>query len=183
MKKHLILAIFFGLSYIQLQAQEENQEEPAPKGFDKSKLFFGGNFGLTFGTNTFVNISPQIGYRFNQYLAAGAGPSFMYYSYRTFEGRFKQGYAGANVFGRFYPLPYVFGQAQPEINYVWGSLESSGNRQKIGGEMVPSLLLGAGGAIPTGGNGALILMVQYDVIQARYSPYGSRAFFTVGYNF
>lgn len=183
MRKYVLLLIFACVSFGQLHAQEEDQEPPQ-KGFDKSKLFFGGNFGLTFGTNTFVNISPQVGYRFNQYLAAGAGPSFVYYSYRTFNGRFRQGYGGANVFGRFYPFPYLFAQAQPEFNYMWGSVENGGARQKIGGRAVPSLLLGTGGAIPTGGrNGALLLMVQYDVIQDAFSPYGNRAFFSVGYNF
>jgi len=44
-------------------------------------------------------------------------------------------------------------------------------------------LLGAGAAIPTGPNGALLLMIQYDVIQDGRSPYGSKTFFTMGYNF
>ncbi len=183
MKKYL-LALLISSCCMALHAQEENPEQPQ-KGFDKSRLFFGGNFGLTFGTNTFINLSPQIGYRFNEYLAAGGGPSFIYYSYRTLsDARYRQGYAGANVFGRVYPIPYVFGQVQPEINYMWGSFRQGNYTEKLAGQMVPSLLLGAGGAIPTGGrNGALILMMQYDVIQASGSPYGKRAFFTVGYNF
>ncbi len=184
MKKCLMIFLLSGLCCMQLHAQEEDKEEPQPQGFDKSKLFFGGNFGLTFGSNTFINISPQVGYRFNQYLAAGAGPSFIYYSYRRANERYRQGYAGANVFGRFYPMQYLFVQAQPEFNYMWGSLKYNDVTEKLEGRMIPSVLLGAGGAIPMGGrNGALLLMLQYDVIQDAYSPYGNKAFFTVGYNF
>src|SRR5688572_12841504 len=59
MKIKYILAIclFTSLS-ISLFAQDE--EEPK-KGFDKSKLFISGNFGLSFGDFTLVNVSPQIG--------------------------------------------------------------------------------------------------------------------------
>ncbi|MBX3238848.1 MAG: hypothetical protein KIT80_08710 [Chitinophagaceae bacterium] len=184
MKKIILSVAILALGFTSVYAQEEDQQEEPKKGFDKSKLFFGGNFGLTFGSNTFVNISPQVGYRFNQYLAAGAGPSFIYYSYRTMDGRFSQGYAGANIFGRFYPIPYIFGQVQPELNYMWGSFKYGSTREKLPGQTVPSLLLGAGGAIPMGTtNGALLLMIQYDAIQASGNPYGRRAFFTVGYNF
>ncbi|MBL7736479.1 MAG: hypothetical protein JNL51_13545 [Chitinophagaceae bacterium] len=59
-------------------------QDPEPvKGFDRNKLFFGGNFGLSFGNNTLVNISPQAGYRFNRHFAAGAGINALYSSFRT----------------------------------------------------------------------------------------------------
>ena len=38
------------------------------KGFDKSKLFVGGNLGLAFGTYTIINVSPLVGYHFTDVL-------------------------------------------------------------------------------------------------------------------
>jgi hypothetical protein len=66
MKKFLLTACLFALFSAVATAQDEG-EEPVKQGFDKSKLFFGGNFGLGFGNvSTLVNVSPQVGYRFNR---------------------------------------------------------------------------------------------------------------------
>ncbi|MFT4015384.1 MAG: hypothetical protein QM668_00360 [Agriterribacter sp.] len=186
MKKCISLLIIAGFVITQHAIAQDEDQEPVQKGFDKSKLFFGGNFGLGFGTNTSVNVSPQVGYRFNDYLAAGAGVNFNYYSYRYFDSRESYGYTGFNVFGRVYPIKFILLQAQPELNYSWGSIKyyNSNERQKLAGQFVPSLLLGGGAAIPMGGrNGALLLMIQYDILQEQRTPYGNRPFFSLGYNF
>ena len=58
-----LLAVGFCFFFQIIQAQDE---EPKQKGFDKSKLFFGGNFCLSFRMYSFVNVSPQVGYMFNK---------------------------------------------------------------------------------------------------------------------
>jgi len=173
-----------------LQAQ---YDEPAEKqGFDKSRLFGGGSFALNFGNITIINISPQVGYRFSRYLAAGVGVNGQYSSFKTINGydgstlsREEYGVAGMNIFGRFYPIEQIILQVQPEANYVWGKVKYYDPAQefKLDGKIVPSLLLGAGGAIPMGGAGAFIIMAQYDVLQSDRTPYGSKVFFSFGYNF
>jgi hypothetical protein len=189
MKKKLII-LLFAIAAISQYSMAQDEREESPKGFDKSKLFFGGNFGLSFSSySTLVNVSPQIGYRFNKYLAAGGGPNFIYYSqkYVGISGndlyRENFGYAGLNIFGRVYPIEQVFLQLQPEANYSWGKIKfyDGSKDEKLDGKIVPSLLAGAGGAIPAG-SGAFIIMVQYDLLQQQRSPYGNRAFFSFGYN-
>lgn len=186
MKKFMLFFLIAGFAMLQqVNAQEEDQE-PIQRGFDKSKLFFGGNFGLGFGTNTNVNVSPQVGYRFNDFLAAGVGVNFNYFSLRYFDSRESYGYAGFNVFGRVYPIKFLLLQAQPELNYSWGSIKyyNPDEKHRLPGQFVPSLLLGGGAAIPMGqGNAALLLMIQYDILQEGRSPYGNRPFFSLGYNF
>jgi hypothetical protein len=158
-------------------------EEGGPKGFDRNKLFFGGQFGLSFGSyNTLVNLSPQIGYRFNQYLAAGAGVNFLYSSYKYAGYKANYGVTGLNIFGRVYPIEYAFLQLQPEMNYTWGKYKyDDGSEQKLDGKLVPSLLGGVGAAIPAG-RGAFIVLVEYDLLQNNRTPYGNKAFFNFGYN-
>jgi hypothetical protein len=176
------------LASLTLQAQQEG-EEPR-KGFDPERLFFGGNFGLSFGDYTFINITPQVGYQFNRYLAAGGGLSFIGtgYTYRDYNGDklYKDTYnsAGLNIFGRVSPLPFLFIQAQPEYNYTWGKTKFYNGQPDINldGEFVPVLLIGAGAVIPAG-KGSFIAMLQYNVIQNDRSVYGDRPFLSFGINF
>jgi hypothetical protein len=183
-KRYSFLIAFLLVMVGSVLAQDEPEEE-GQKGFDKSKLFFGGTFGLSFGSNfTLVNVSPQVGYRFNRYLAAGTGINFIYSSSKYFGFRENYGVAGFNIFGRFYPIEQILLQVQPEMNYTWGKLKyDNGQEQKLESKFVPSLLVGAGAAIPMGRNGAMIVMIQYDVIQNVRSPYGKNAFITIGFNF
>jgi hypothetical protein len=155
------------------------------KGFDKSKLFIGGNLGLAFGTYTVVNISPQVGYHFSPMFAAGVGINYSYYGYDDGYLNSKQTYAGMNVFGRFYPIQQLFIQVQPELNYMWASQRIDGAAQDQGtikiNQFVPSLLLGGGAAIPAG-RGAIVISVMYDVLQNVWSPYYHQAVYGFGYN-
>ncbi|HEX6426048.1 MAG TPA: hypothetical protein VF008_00130 [Niastella sp.] len=186
MKKFLLTACLFALFSAVTVAQDREEEVPVKQGFDKSKLFFGGNFGLGFGSvSTLVNVSPQVGYRFNRFLAAGAGVNFIYSSYKYEWLGYKEqfGVTGLNIFGRFYPIEYAFVQLQPEANYTWGKYKFLDDRPdiKLDSKVVPSLLGGVGAAIPAG-RGYFIVMAQYDLLQNERSPYGNRAFFNFGYN-
>lgn len=182
----LVCLVVAGRSFSQYQREPANEVH---EGFDKSKLFFGGSFGLSFGTQTFINVSPQVGYRFNQYFAAGTGINFIYSSLKSYyldgsvASRQNLGYAGLNVFGRVYPIQYILLQAQPELNYSWGNYKeyNPDATYKLPGKFVPSLLLGAGTAIPAG-RGSFVIMGQYDVIQDPRGPYGSNIFLNLGFN-
>jgi hypothetical protein len=154
-------------------------------GFDKSKLFVGGNLGLAFGTYTIINVSPLVGYHFSPLFAAGAGINYSYYGYDNGLYTSKQTYAGMSLFGRVYPIQQFFIQVQPELNYMWASQTPDAGQQfspyKIN-QFVPSLLMGGGAAIPTGMNGAITISVMYDVLQNIWSPYYHQAVYGFGYN-
>ncbi len=182
--------LIFCLSGFILVAQEQDQQEPPKKGFQKERLFFGGNFGLTFGDYTLINVSPQIGYRFTDRLAAGMGINMQYVrikqQYDTDSSSKKSiGIAGFNVFGRAYPIRQFFVQLQPEINYKFGREIIYGPRSKqryiIDAEIIPSILAGGGMAFPTG-RGAFLVSIFYDVLQHEDSPYGKKPVYTFGYN-
>ncbi len=196
MKKRLLLLLttvcLFSFSVL---AQDENEEE-APKKFDRSRLFVGGNFGLSFGNFTFINISPQLGYRFNDFFAAGIGINgqFSQQKYRSggttlYKDRY--GVAGMNLFGRFYPIQQGFIQLQPEMNYIWGSridYTPQEVKSSLNGKILPSLLAGAGAYLPAGRAGGFIIMAQYDLLNKSdfypnpSTPYGKNIFMTIGFN-
>ena len=158
--------------------------------FQKERLFVGGNFGLTFGSYTLINISPQVGYRFTDHFAAGLGINAQYISVKSYYAsgqeysRTSQGVTGLNIFGRVYPVEQLMIQVQPEANYVFGNIKYYGNppqTTKLDALIVPSLLVGGGAVIPAG-RGSFIASVFYDILQNTNSPYGARPIYNFGYN-
>jgi hypothetical protein len=185
MKKALLILIVSAISVKMASAQYSEKTDNSK--FDKSRLFFGGSFALSFGTYTVVDLTPEVGYRFTDHFAAGVGINYIYYDYKDDYNQTKttQSYAGLNIFGRFYPIRQFFFQAQPELNYVWGKVSYYGAdipSYKIPTQFVPSVLLGGGAAIPAG-NGAITFSILYDVVQNFYSPYYHQAIYGIGFNF
>lgn len=156
-----------------------------------SRFFAGGNFGLSVGSYTLINLSPQIGYRFNKFLSSGLGINFQYASLKEkdWAGRdyrkVVQGISGLNVFARFYPIQKFIIQLQPEGNYIFGKqifYQPTKETYKLDAEIVPSLLAGGGLVTPTQ-KGAFLFTVMYDLLQKPNSPYGNQPIVNVGYNF
>lgn len=184
--KKLLVAAFILLSVYSVSAQEEDYG----KGFNKHKLFTGGNFGASFGPYTLLNLSPQLGYHFNRFVAAGAGVNFEYINLKEdYNGeiyrRTQQGVAGINLFGRFYPVENLFIQGQPELNYMFGKqtfYQPVRQSWKLDDITVPSILIGGGLSFPSG-HGNLIITVLYDALHDGNSPYGKKPFYNLGYNF
>lgn len=165
------------------------QKEDADEGADPNRWFFGGNFGLTFGDYTLINVSPQVGYRFTERVAAGGGVNLQYasikerYSNGDAYRKISQGVTGLNLFGRVYPIQNFMLQLQPEANYVFGRVKyyDATPNSKLNGKIVPSLLAGGGLVFPSG-RGALIMAVFYDVLQDPNSPYSNKPVINFGYN-
>jgi len=185
MKKLVLMIALVCCTTVLLAQNDENLD-----GAKKEKFFAGGNFGLSFGSYTLINVSPQVGYRFNKYLSAGMGLNLQYASQKErFNGRdyskTSQGIAGLNLFTRFYPVQQFLIQVQPEINYIFGKIkyyQPTEQTYKMDAEIVPNLLIGGGYAVPTG-RGSFITTIMYDVLQRPNSPYGNRPIINFGYNF
>lgn len=184
MKKIMLIALIALVAQISFAQDEQPAEK---KGFRKENLFFGGNFGLYFSSGyTLVNISPQVGYRLNNYFSAGTGINFIYnsqkayYSNGTTYAKLNQGYTGLNIFGRFYPVNFLALQVQPEMNYRFGNIKyyNPAYKEKLDGKFVPSVLVGAGARL-----GGANLFLFYDVIQDELSPYGKNPFVSISFGF
>lgn len=187
MKRSILIVI---LIVSALTASAQGYVTDSSRGFDKSRLMFGGALGFSIGDYTFVNVSPLIGYRFSPMFAAGVNINAQYAAqkFRDFNGdiveRSNYSIFGGGVFARFYPFQQFFLHAQPEYNRI--SVKST----TYYGERIvtkdnyyaPSLLLGGGYAQPIGGNSALTIMILYDVLQDSNSPYMNRPIFSGGVN-
>ncbi|MBK5722942.1 hypothetical protein JGH11_18900 [Dysgonomonas sp. Marseille-P4677] len=145
--------------------------------FDKSKLSIGGNLGLQFGDYTAINISPQVGYDFSKYFTAGVGLGYSYFKESHFNTKWTSSYLSFDLFGRFYPIDFLVLSVQPEISRMWQTIKTNGINYSEN-KFVPSFLVGGGLRY-----GGVIAMIQYDVIQDDYSPYGDNLVYTIGYTF
>jgi hypothetical protein len=149
-------------------------------GFDKTKLRFGANLGLSLSRNyTVLGLGPQIGYSFSNYFMAGAGIKYYYTKTRTYDYEdsylYKNNLMGANIFGYIYPIKFITLFAQPELNYIWTSVENEATHEisKSDG-IVPSLVVGAGLRL-----GFTHITLNYDLIHEVNSPYPDGIFLGV----
>lgn len=201
-KLTILLFVLFGaiqLSHAQVYYEEEKveekQEEQGVETKDNSKSlqglsfadrsYFGGNLALSFGTYTYIDVSPLWGYMVNRDLSVGAGATYIYSSreYIDFTGsKFR---VDANLYGgRGFARHRVFNDV-----YIHAEFESINNEVlTITGETVrewvPGFFLGAGIFQPAFGRGGVNIFVMYNLMHDEFkSPYGSawviRAGFTL----
>ncbi len=180
--KQVLLSGVFAVLFLSASYAQDSQEGSEKKGFDKSRLFVGGNLGFSFSSySTAINVMPQAGYFFSRFFAAGVSLNYSYYKYTYYSTDFASSYAGIGLFGRFYPIRSLFIQVQPEANYVWGNNYYSTAPDGKVSEFVPTFLVGGGAAIPAG-PGSIVISIMYDVLQKPLSPYYAQAVYGFGYN-
>ncbi|MDQ0107734.1 hypothetical protein J2T02_002855 [Chitinophaga terrae (ex Kim and Jung 2007)] len=189
--KRIFLSLLFILAVYLANAQYYKSADTLRRGgFDKSRLIIGGSLGAVFGDYTNLDISPIVGYRFNDYIAAGININGQYGSYRLRDindntiQRDKYTIFGAGVWGRVYPIPVLFVHIQPENNFInQSSTYYNGAGQKTTYKTnysVPSLLVGAGYTQGIGGRVGIGISILYDVIQDARSPYRNNVVYRVG---
>lgn len=66
---------------------------------EESRVFYGGNLGLSFGSYTYIQLAPTIGYKFTPRFWAGIGPEYLYFSWRDLN--FKSSMYGFRNFASF----------------------------------------------------------------------------------
>jgi len=138
--------------------------------FDRSKLRFGANLGLSLSRHyTRLGLGPQIGYQFNPYFMAGAGIKYYYTRAALPDYTIRNNLLGVNLFGYVYPVRFITAFAQPEINYIRSVLtEKATNENRTNRGLVPSLVVGAGFRL-----GRSHITLNYDLVQHVNSPHPS----------
>lgn len=153
------------------------RKHPPKKNF-ADKIFWGGNVGIQFGNETFVDVSPLVGYKFTDKISAGIGATYQYYSYRYLSYNFETNVYGGRVFGRYYFTDYLFGHAE----YEYLNLEAFDfYRRRVD---VGSLMAGAGYIQRFSDRAGIMAMVLYNFTESTYTPYQNPIFrvgFIVGF--
>ena len=174
----LLLPICFHAKAQKSQSDEENKD--VKKGFQKEKLFTGGNVNLGFSSYyTSLGITPQFGYSLTDWLDAGITVSLNYTSQRdvqTYGDKIRQTVYGPGAFVRLFPVRFLFITAQYEYNIIdqkYIPANSSNYSPYKNSRYANSLLMGGGyaGGREKGNNTYYYISVMWDIMGDKNSPY------------
>ncbi|HVM87099.1 MAG TPA: hypothetical protein VMT76_02850 [Puia sp.] len=148
-------------------------------GFRRDHIFIGGSLNLGFSNYVFnVGGAPEIGYSFNKWVDAGALININYTSERAdpyYNGNVRTRILnyGVGAFGRFYPLPFLFLQAEPEYNWTRYTQKDVTSNISYGplNEQAASLLLGIGYGQRFVGHSSFYIALMFDALSNYGSPY------------
>jgi hypothetical protein len=165
-----------------------NQTVSAQKYVDESsgimdRLYFGGNFGLQFGSYTHIEASPIVGYMVSDKFSAGLGVIYQYFRIRgnSQVGDYETNIYGGKLFGRYNFSQQLFGYTEYE-NINLDVIYNTSNGFELGRAWVPGFFIGGGYFQPIGNRAGFTVMALYNVLHnpAR-SPYGSPLVLRVGF--
>jgi hypothetical protein len=153
-----------------------------PESDFKSRLFYGGGFGLQFGSVTLIEVSPLVGYKVTPKLGIGLSPTYKYYSYRytnTSSSRIETNVYGGSIFARYLIFENIFAHAEYETLFY--NIKVPGYLTEM--RQYNSVLVGGGYRQQIGANAAMNLLVLWNLNDTPDSPYTNpviRIGFTVG---
>jgi hypothetical protein len=132
-----------------------------PKKWDWKQFRIGGNLGLSFGSYTYVEVSPTVGYWIKpEKLQIGISTKFIYQSIKYDNGdKYKSFIYGGGVFADYVIWRGLF--AHGEFELVNKESNFSTNRVNV-----PSLLLGGGYLQPIGDAGHFYIAALFDVLDS-----------------
>ena len=151
-------------------SEEPNQTEsfaPKKKGFDKSKLRIGPNFGVGFTTGyTSISLAPVVGYRIMKYIEPGIGISYQYQN-QTYSGITSEAHTiGGNIYVKVYPWNEFFIYLSPQIyNFRYREKYVRGPKQSFGNLTYGNVIVGIGYNVKVGNNSFLSLGLTSNIIK------------------
>ena len=80
----------------------------------KERLTLGGTAAFQLGTNTLIGGAPQLGYRVNENLLAGAGVTYYFQRFKGVAGNVDNAIYGGNIFARHRLLTRIFAHVELE---------------------------------------------------------------------
>lgn len=147
--------------YVESEKKKDSSERKTPF---KDRLVFGGNLGGSFGSVSYFQVNPMVGYKTTDWWVNGVGLNYIYAGSRGYT----QNIYGASVWSRAYVVENVM--LHTEYEYLTMNLRAP-NGESFSAN-APVWLVGAG--YQSNGNGfGLSFMLLYDLIQDPNSPYSN----------
>ena len=166
---------------------QENPIQPQVFSGFWDKYYVGGTAGLELGSQgTYIELSPNIGYKLNKKLSVGIGAKYIfeYYSNPAYNISSVTHTYGASVFSRLKFSEHFFGHAEAEfISFEKAETDSYNQLVKIRYDL-NYFFLGLGYMQNLGINSVYYILILYDLNQNSIvlSPYGMNPVFRVGFS-
>lgn len=139
--------------------------KPANDNPIKNRFYTGGNFSLAFGSVTFIDISPLVGYKITEEWHVGTGASYMYLKYNDY-------LYGINIYGgRIFTSYYILENLFLHVEEEWLSLGTDNEESKIDRIDIYSTLVGGGYSQRMGSSSAFNILILYNLNETELSPY------------
>lgn len=183
----LALGIFFISLPVQAQYQNLTKKDsintqqhtgqvervnPAKKSSKKGGgFFFGGGIGGGYSTyNSYIQLTPIIGYRITPKVQVGSRITFMYQWSKDGRGnKYNSSIYGGSLFLRYAFLKWLYAQTEYEILSVPDYYSSDANAKRT----VDSFFAGLGYIQHVGGSAFMTISVLYNFLDNQYSPYSN----------
>ncbi len=135
----------------------------------RDRIFTGGNLGLNFGSLTYINVSPILGYRVTPKFSTGFGVTYSYFSdNRDPSFKFETNTYGGRLFAQYEVFENAIAYSEYELlNMEVPNLLFTDLVRKN----ISSLFVGGGYAQPMGRNSAFMIMVLFNVLESDYVIY------------
>ncbi len=171
------LVLFLFSAPVHGQFTNENKEK---KPDFRSRLFYGGGFGLQFGSATLIELSPLVGYKVTPKLGIGVSPTYKYYHYNNYYGPdldLASNVYGGSIFARYTIIQSVF--AHVEYETLFYNTSTPGYPTYM--EQFNSFFVGGGYMQYFGANSGMYIEVLWNLNDTPNSPY-TNPIFRVGFN-
>ncbi len=176
----LICFLFINTGLSQDEYDDFYYEEGKEQSF-KDRLFFGGNFGLSFSNNiSYIEVSPLIGFWVTDELAVGTGPIYQYYKNEYY--KLKLNIYGGRVYSRYILFRNFFIHAEEQLTFNKYDLTTGQTTDDNNVKAVNDLLVGGGLRMPIGQRSSINLVLLYNLTESDYSL-NSNPVIRVDFNF
>jgi hypothetical protein len=171
MKK--ILFILFVLIHFVFESISQEYDPYTYQDYDEKKVlsekvFFGGGFGLQFGTFTLIKLTPEFGYRPTDFSEIGLGAYYMFSKNSIYN--FSTHIYGGNIFARIFIFGDFYVQGEYELLNIDDFDYNTGyyNGQRV---FIPGYLAGIGYRQKVGKRSAIMTTILYNFSLTAKTPY------------
>lgn len=143
----------------------------------KERIYVGGNLGAWFGSTTYINVSPIVGFKITKDFSMGVGGTYNYYS-QTYNGqKYVSTIYGGGGFARYLILENFFAQV------AWDRLSVADYTSILPDSRVwvDNILLGGGYRQAFSNRASFVAAIYYNINQTPLSPYPN-PIIQVGFN-
>jgi hypothetical protein len=177
----IIISLFIVISFGN-NVSGQYFENPEKRPTFKDKLFFGGGLGLQFGNITFIDVSPQIGYKLTERIHPGIGFTYSYYKNNYYTPSINYSSYAVSGFVRFFIFEGLFAQAEAEylntkVFYITGPSTYETKRKWI-----DSYFVGGGYYQKFSERSGMYFSILWNLNETEESPY-TNPIMRIGFNF
>jgi hypothetical protein len=166
-----IISAFVILSGSFAQESEKDKEEAKPPSKkEPSKVYWGGQLGLSFGDYFRIAVIPMVAYKVSPRFHVGGKIGYAYTEDKRYENATITSHNyGGSIFSRFLIVKGLYAHAE----YMYWSYKYQTENLEGERTWVPFLLVGGGYIQPVSPSTSVFIEILWDVLNDENSPYDS----------